>query len=164
MIRKAKLEDVSTIRKLGQKLLSNFDKTYDVASYIKNNNYIVLVNEKEKINAFLLISENASSYELEMIFVLEEYRHQGIASNLVNYFLNNYYNNEKEIFLEVSTDNKEALKLYQKYNFEVINTRPKYYQNKDAYVMKRVNKLKDVNILSIETSCDETSIAIVKMG
>ena len=125
MIRKAKLEDVSTIRKLGQKLLSNFDKTYDVASYIKNNNYIVLVNEKEKINAFLLISENASSYELEMIFVLEEYRHQGIASNLVNYFLNNYYNNEKEIFLEVSTDNKEALKLYQKYNFEVINTRPK---------------------------------------
>ncbi len=164
MIRVAKLEDVSDILELGQKLLSNFDKTYDIANYIKNDNYIAIISEEKKINAFLLISENASSYELEAIYVIDKYRHQGIASNLIKYFLTNYYDKQKDIFLEVRSDNTEAIKLYQKFGFEIINTRPKYYQNKDAYVMKRVEYMKDVNILSIETSCDETSIAIVKNG
>ena len=164
MIRVAKLEDVSAIVELGQKLLSNFDKTYNISNYIEDNNYIAIVSDEKTINAFLLISENASAYELEAIYVLDKYRHQGIASNLIKYFLTNYYHNQKDIFLEVSTDNEEALKLYQKFAFEIISTRPKYYQNKDAYVMKRVEYMKDVNILSIETSCDETSIAIVKNG
>ena len=109
MIRVAKLEDVSAIVELGQKLLSNFDKTYNISNYIEDNNYIAIVSDEKTINAFLLISENASAYELEAIYVLDKYRHQGIASNLIKYFLTNYYHNQKDIFLEVSTDNEEAM-------------------------------------------------------
>ncbi len=140
MIRKARIDDVQVLNSLGEKLLANFTKTYNLTNYINDKNYLILVNEDMFINGFLLISENASAYELEAIFVLEEDRQKGIASNLIKYFIDNYYQNHKDIFLEVATNNIKALKLYQKFAFEIVNTRPKYYENIDAYVMKRVEK------------------------
>ena len=39
--------------------------------------------------------------------------------------------------LEVNTENIAAINLYKKFNFEIINTRKKYYEGKDAYIMER---------------------------
>ena len=45
-------------------------------------------------------------------------------------------NISERILLEVRCDNNNAIKLYKKYNFKIINIRKKYYDNMDAYVME----------------------------
>ena len=138
MIRKSLKEDIPKIEDLGKNLIANFSLTYNLDDYINKDNYLVLVSIDRDINGFLIISETMDTYELEVIYVKENERRKNIASNLLNSFLDNYYNKNKAIFLEVSVDNEPAIKLYQKFNFEIINKRPKYYNGIDAYVMKRV--------------------------
>ena len=41
----------------------------------------------------------------------------------------------KTITLEVVTDNIPAIKLYEKFGFEIINVRKKYFNGKDSYLM-----------------------------
>ena len=36
---------------------------------------------------------------------------------------------------KVDVNNKNAIKLYQKFGLEIINTRKDYYENSDAYLM-----------------------------
>jgi ribosomal-protein-alanine N-acetyltransferase len=43
----------------------------------------------------------------------------------------------KWITLEVRKSNTPAIKLYQKFDFSIINTRKNYYENEDAYLMGR---------------------------
>ncbi len=138
MIRKAELQDISELNKLGIKVISNFEVTYNLKNYLESKDYLVLVSIDKLINGFLIMKETMDTYELELIYVREDKRLQHIATNLINNFLNNYYNKSKDIFLEVNVNNVEAIKLYQKFNFEIINIRPKYYNGLDAYVMKRV--------------------------
>lgn len=140
MIRKAIKEDIININELGKLLHDNFEKTYLLNDYILNNNYIILVNEENEINGFIILYKNIDYYELETIVIKNEFRNQGIGTNLLNYFIKNYCKKEDIIFLEVSVENKTAIKLYKKFDFEIINIRKKYYNNIDAYVMKKVIK------------------------
>ena len=138
MIREAKFKDIDDLNKLGNKLIPNFLKTYDLNTYINNSNYVVLVYEEENIEAFLLIRKNIDFYEIEALYVNENQRKKGIASKLLTYFLDNYPLKGEEIILEVNTNNEPAINLYKKFAFLVINTRKKYYNSEDAFVMKRV--------------------------
>lgn len=141
MIKIATKKDVSPINELGVKEFSNFLKTYNIEEYIKNNNYIILINEEKNIlNAFMIIYKNIDYFELEMIIVSKEYRQQGIGSSLLNYFFDTYCNDGNSILLEVSVENINAINLYRNFDFEIINTRKKYYGNIDAYIMKKVIK------------------------
>lgn len=137
MIRKALKKDIDRINELGLLVSPNFLQTYKINEYLDNDKYIVLVNEEEIVNAFLLIYTNVDSFELEMIVVDPKRRKKGIASSLLKHFLDNYGTIRKVIFLEVSINNDEAIRLYKKNNFEIISTRPKYYNGIDAYVMKK---------------------------
>jgi len=137
MIRRALNKDVSLIRNIGKQYKNNFEKTYDIENYINNENYVILVNEDDFVNAFLIVYKNIDLFELELIVVDRDFQKRGIASNLINYLINNYINNES-IILEVAVNNKVAIKLYEKFDFKLINIRKKYYDQKiDAYVMKR---------------------------
>ncbi len=138
MIRKATKNDIKSINKLGILVNSNFINTYNIEDYFNNPSYIILVNEDELINGLLIIYNNIDYYELEIIVVSKEDRKKGIASKMLNYFLDNYDN--KDFLLEVDVNNKDAINLYIKFGFCVINTRKKYYNGNDAYVMKRVVK------------------------
>lgn len=138
MILNACENDILEINELGKKLQENFEKTYLLKEYLKNNNYIILVSKSNCVEGFLIIYKNIDCYELEMIIVSENSRGKGIASNLIEYFIKNYCEKNDEIFLEVSCDNKIAIKLYEKFQFKVINIRKKYYNNADALVMKKV--------------------------
>lgn len=140
MISKAVKEDINSIIELGKSLYANFDKTYIINEYVDNENYIILVNKEEILNGFLLIYKNIDCYELEVIVVSNDYRNKGIATNLINYFLDKYCKKDEVIFLEVSCENTNAINLYKKFDFEVINIRKKYYGNIDAYIMKKVIK------------------------
>jgi ribosomal-protein-alanine N-acetyltransferase len=77
--------------------------------------------------------------ELEYIGVLKEYRKNNIASELMEYMINDTFNNNIDnISLEVDIYNIGAIKLYEKYNFQKKAIRKNYYNNHDAYLMVRV--------------------------
>ena len=138
MIRLASNNDIIKIIELGTILNDNFAKTYDLSNYLKNDNYIILVNEEEIINGFIIIYKNIDYFELESIAVDINYRKKGIASKLFDFFINKYTKNNDSILLEVASNNKAAINLYNKLGFEVISVRKKYYKHIDAYVMKKV--------------------------
>ena len=138
MIRIANKEDINLINKLGKILYPNFENIFPLNNYIENDRYKILVNQDEIINGFLLIYQNIDCYEIEIIIVSYNDRKKGIATNLLKYFFEHYTKKDDCIFLEVACENKAAINLYTKFGFETINIRKKYYNNMDAYVMKKV--------------------------
>lgn len=140
MIREGKLEDLTKINELGTKLLPNFIATYNIKDYLTNEKYLILVSDDMNINAFLIVLKNIDAYEIEAIYVDNNYRRQGIATKLLNFFEEHYLNKDDVILLEVAVNNENAINLYKKFGFNIINTRHKYYKNIDAYVMKKVKE------------------------
>lgn len=138
MILLAKEKDIEEINLLGKLIIDNFDITYNIKNYLKNDNYIILINNDETINGLLIIYKNVDYYEIEIIVVKEKYRNKKIATNMLNYFIKNYCKKNDEILLEVSEKNYNAIKFYEKFNFRTINIRKNYYNNSDAYIMKKV--------------------------
>ena len=95
------------------------------------------------------------------VFVEENYRNRGIATKLFQNLLKNV--KPEKFMLEVNENNVNAIKLYKKFGFVNIHVRKKYYKEGDALIME-LKKNKDVYILAIESSCDETSVSVVKNG
>lgn len=78
--------------------------------------------------------ENA---EIANIAVKKEFLHQGIASELMQYCLQKIQQSKCENFtLEVRVSNMNAIKLYEKFGFQTVSKRKKYYADgEDAYLM-----------------------------
>lgn len=111
-------------------------KEFDVEYLKKENpflkNYVYLENNQPiGLISYTLIYDRI---ELEYIWTSFEYRKKGIASKLMDKMFEEKVNN---ITLEVRTTNKQAIKLYEKYNFKIASTRKNYYGNEDAYLMIR---------------------------
>ncbi|HOF65252.1 MAG TPA: tRNA (adenosine(37)-N6)-threonylcarbamoyltransferase complex transferase subunit TsaD [Bacilli bacterium] len=69
------------------------------------------------------------------------------------------------VTLEVRTHNEEAINFYQKHGFNILLTKRAYYDNgDDAFYMIKIMKESTRTILAIESSCDETSVAITRNG
>lgn len=99
---------------------------------IDNNPYRKYISYDEK--ALLVYSEIYDRLEIDYIYVLEEYRKQGIATKLLDYLFNKY---NYTCSLEVRCDNISAIELYKKFNFEIVTVRKNYYGNIDGYLMIR---------------------------
>ncbi len=138
MIRIAKKEDINVINNMGSLYYPNFINTYNIDDYIKNSNYLILVNEELNINAFLIVLKTFDTWEIELIYVNEKDRKKGIGTKLLDYFFNNYPKQNSQIFLEVSVENNNAINLYKKMGFNIISIRKKYYNCIDAYIMKKI--------------------------
>lgn len=138
MIVKVSKNDVPNINKLGKLIYENFEKTYIIENYLLNDNYNILASKNEEIEGFVIFYKNIDYYELQLIVIKEDKRNKGIASSLIDFFIKKYCKTGDEILLEVSKENKLALKLYEKFGFTTISIRKKYYGNVDAYVMKKV--------------------------
>lgn len=100
-------------------------------------NKILIYVENDKILGFIDYSKMYENMEINYIFVKEEYRNKGIASNLLKYIISN--NDFLNITLEVNVNNVNAIKLYEKFNFKTISVRKGYYNGIDAYLMERRN-------------------------
>ena len=120
----------------------------------KNYFYLNIYIEKEKIG-YLEYQINYETLDITDFFIEENYRKKGYGTLLLKEL-------EKEkiekIMLEVNKENIPALNLYKKSGFIIINVRKNYYKDKDALIM--VKYLKDIYLLAVETSCDETSVSI----
>jgi ribosomal protein S18 acetylase RimI-like enzyme len=88
--------------------------------------------------------EKTPSYRVYIMTlgVLAPYRRLGIGSILLRYILDQCMKDEsiKYIYLHVQANNKDALKFYEKFGFQIIHMIPDYYRNiqpSDAYELRK---------------------------
>ncbi len=157
MISKYQSKDIDAINNLGLEINPQFKALFNINRLPKYED-IIVYKENNKLVGFLHYFNNIDYGEIINLIVIKEKRNNNIASSLINHLINDL---NKRIILEVRESNMAAINLYQKFNFKIINTRKNYYNNESGFVMERK---KDIYILGIESSCDETSISIVKNG
>lgn len=138
MIRTYKLSDLKTIDYIGNQIKPNFVNEYDIDKIeLYDWLNLLIYEENEKVVGFIEFANNVGNIDIYTIAVDENFKRQGIATQLIDYVKRNY--DYETITLEVRSKNDAAIKMYQKNGFEVINTRKKYYENDDAYVMQYKN-------------------------
>ena len=114
--------------------------------------------------------------EIHTIGILPEWQGKGLSKLLMDPLVTVADRLRAPIFLEVRTDNRPAVGLYERYGFAIEGTRGAYYQpsGADAFTMVRPAFLSDATqtpdsgtsnrptyIMGIESSCDETGVGIV---
>ena len=129
--------------KIKDNLKEEFDEFWS-ASILKseleseNSKYIV-AKENENVVGFagiILLPDNA---EITNIVTKKSERKKGIGSLLLEKLIEMAKNEKKEnISLEVNENNISARNLYEKYKFEIVGMRKKYYSGKEnAIIMTR---------------------------
>ena len=90
-------------------------------------------------------------------------RLQGIGRSMIDDLLTVVAATDLDVTLEVRPSNKAAIDLYRSCGFEAVGTRRRYYEDngEDAIVMLARGDEALVTILAIETSCDDTSAAVM---
>ena len=94
----------------------------------------VIYIENDIVVGYLSYSIMYEKAEINNIYVLEEYRSQGIGSKLVDYLVKKCKICEN-VTLEVRKDNINAICLYKKYGFKEVAIREKYYDGVDGILM-----------------------------
>jgi len=135
MVNNCNIFDSLRIKELGKLINSNFDKVNNIEELI-NKQQIIGYYDNNILVGFIIYEKVYEVIDILYIIVDEIYRRRGIASLLMDTLLN--FDNYERIMLEVRCDNSNAIKLYKKYNFKIINIREKYYDNNDAYVMELI--------------------------
>lgn len=135
MIRSATEKDILAIDKIGREYDGRFSHLYSLQDYLNKEEAIILVNDQDGVNGFIIAVDVIDNVDLLLIVVDEEYRRCGIAGDLMEYLLEHSH---KPIMLEVAVINTPAINLYSKYDFKEVSRRKKYYNSEiDALVMRR---------------------------
>ncbi len=130
------VEDIDIINELGSILNPKFKELFHINDLNKNEK-IYVYKENNKILGFIHISINFEVVDLLNIVVNEKERNKGIGTILMDYMITDLPSNTSRILLEVNEKNIDAIKLYYRFNFEVINERKKYYGDNNALIMER---------------------------
>ena len=144
-IDKMSLEDLISIKDI---LTTEFDDFW---------NYEILKSELESNNSYFFVAKNISGEivcfagikvildeaDIMNIVVKKDFRNNGIGSLLLDYLISYSKSiNLKTITLEVNEINIPAIKLYEKFGFEKLGIRKKYYNGEnDAIIMSKKIKL-----------------------
>ena len=133
------VKDLPKINELENQLNLNKTKFIFFNQTLSNENirFIKLVLEN-KIIGFLQFSLNKSDCDIISIGVIQKFQKMGYGKLLIEYLKNL---NLKNIFVEVSTNNKNAIMFYYRLNFLKIGLRKNYYkkQRSDALLLKLEN-------------------------
>ena len=162
MIKEININDLDLIKRLE----NNFSFVLkDIILDMQNNpfsHYIIYLDNEEivgYINYYLIYEKG----EIANFNVLDNFQNKGIGNKLIDYVISILQGKVINITLEVKCDNLKAIKLYEKKGFIKVAERHGYYEGVDGILMEKEMK-KDIYILGIESSCDETSFSIVKNG
>ena len=139
MIREPDILDIPRINELGSLLEENFTKVYSINEMLEDKYSKIYVYEiDDVIVGFIIATDLVETCDILSLIVDPEYRNRKIATNLIDYLISELDENLKLITLEVRANNTAAIHLYDKFGFEVVNVRKKYYSNgDDAYLMAR---------------------------
>ncbi len=99
--------------------------------------YVLIVNDF--IAGFGGLWFNIDEAHIMNIAVNKNMRRNGYGTKILSFLINVAKNNHKKcITLEVKSDNLPAIKLYNKFGFENVGKRKKYYNNEiDAIIMTK---------------------------
>lgn len=125
---------------LEQTLTTDFDEfwTYSILQQEfqnENTTYIVAKSNTE-ILGFAGILTIIDEADIMNIVTKKDKRNLGIGSMLLTELINiSKSKNLKSITLEVNENNTPAIKLYEKFKFEKVGVRKKYYNNTDSAIL-----------------------------
>ena len=113
-----------------KQIISQFSKSIDYSLGIyKDNNLISFMLGD------LISIEKDAEYEILVLYVKKSERREGLASKLLQYIEKQKKNlNLKKIYLEVSKNNNNAIYLYKKNKYNLINIRKNYYLIKNQKI------------------------------
>ena len=159
------LEIKDRIKEL-ETLFPNVFNIESIESDLNNNpfsHYLVYLDNNE-ILGFINYYEIYDRVEIANFNVLDSYQDQGIGNKLIKKVME-LSKDKVNITLEVRADNDKAIHIYEKYGFIRKAIRKNYYNGVDGILMEKIlMDKKDIYVLGIESSCDETSFSIVKNG
>lgn len=121
-----------------------FFSQFEALSFCKKNDCfdgsILKFSTKGDVIGFLLFRCVFLECEIIHVVVDKNFRKRGLGNDIFEVFFEELRKiNIKKIFLEVGIENKNALNLYRKLEFQVCGTRKKYYRNsEDAIVMEKI--------------------------
>jgi ribosomal-protein-alanine N-acetyltransferase len=122
------------------------ENTYRYEVLENRSSYMNIVeidhNGQKKIIGYVGFWFIIDEAHISTIAVHPEFREQGIGELLLRWALEQAIALDARIVtLEVRLSNQRAINLYQKYQFEIVGSRPRYYRdnNEDALLMTRVN-------------------------
>ena len=137
------VNDLDKINNLENQLNLNITKLNFFDHIISNKNFgfVKLISNKQIIG-ILQFSWNKSECDIISIGIIEKFQKLNHGTKLVEYLKSL---NFKNIYVEVSVNNKNAIMFYQRLNFLKIGLRKNYYkkQKSDAILLK----LENVNLL-----------------
>ena len=138
MVRYANVYDIPRINELGSLLNDNFRMVNNINEMLEDKYSKVLVYEEDDmVVGFIIATDLKETCDILSLVVDPKYRNKMVASNLLDYLISELDENLKLITLEVASKNIAAIKLYEKFGFEVVNVRKNYYKDDDAYLMAR---------------------------
>ena len=119
-----------------------FDRPWNKAMFLNLPDQIsrfkTAVLPSGKIAGYCLYNIASDQAELLSIATAPLYRRQGLAFKLLQTMLKDCSAAKvKEIFLEAAKSNIAALNLYAALGFEKISIRKNYYENEDAFVLRK---------------------------
>lgn len=139
MIRKMIQTDLDAVNAIEMQAFQDPWSKQDFINELENNPYsCIYVKEiNGEVVAYVDLWIAYENAEIANIAVKKEFLHQGIASELMQYCLQKIQQSKCENFtLEVRVSNMNAIKLYEKFGFQTVSKRKKYYADgEDAYLM-----------------------------
>ena len=133
------VKDLSKINELENQLNLNKTKLIFFKKIMLNENYkfMKLVSQNQIIG-FLQFSYNQSDCDIISIGVIQKFQKMGYGKQLIEYLRSI---NLKNIYVEVSANNKNSIIFYQRLNFLKIGLRKNYYkkQRSDAILLRLEN-------------------------
>lgn len=99
---------------------------------------VLIIGEDEKLQGFIVWRHMFDELELHLIATAPEYRHQGLAAQLLRQmFQAAAENGVSRILLEVRAGNTAAQALYCRHGFVQTAVRRGYYGGEDAVLMEK---------------------------
>ena len=137
MISSLDIKDIDSFNRIGLLVNNNFVNLFKLEYIIDSKDEDVYgYYDNDKLVGFIHVLKTFECLEIINVVVDTDYRKKGIATKLIDY-LNECYDDVEYILLEVNEKNSNAINLYNKLGFNVINVRKKYYGNDDALIMRR---------------------------
>lgn len=91
-----------------------------------------------KILGYITYLDIYGRFEISNIYVLREFRGNGIASKMLQFVIDEGLNKKiNNITLEVNSKNTSAIALYHKYGFKEVAIRSGYYSGTDGILMEK---------------------------
>lgn len=157
---------IKTLTPFDVPFVTTLESEHKLASWVDsyNTKTWILSNELKPIG-FITWFESEDSAEILNIAISTQFISCGYGSKLLKTWLKLLNSmGIKHFFLDVHASDTKAINFYKKHGFMINRIRKGYYQSIQEDALEMRLTMTKIIICAIETSCDETSVALVQNG